>query len=479
MATTAADRLMKQVVNDPGLMSELGTTGLEQYKGLIHEEFLHKLQGRLGILAYREMELNDPIVGAMLYALEMLMRSVSWEVEAVSDSTEDEANAVFVEEVLGDMEHDWADLIGEWMAAPVYGWCGFEIVYKLRNGYSRDADLSSKHSDGKLGISKLAIRHPVTLYRWHMDDERGGRILAMEQQHLSDRAIIPAEKLLLFTVLARKGNPEGMSMLRRCFVPYYRKVHTEEIESIGIERELAGLPVIKAPPSWFLSTASDDEKALLAYMKKVLRRLKTDEQAGLLLPKFMDTNGNALLEFDLVSTGGRRAVDTGPVKEYYSRQMAMSILMDVIMVGHEKVGSYALASSKTNLMGISIGALLDSIERVINRDLIPRLMILNGLPPEASPKVRHGDMETPDLEILGTFVDRLNAAGLDLFPTKTGELERFLARAAGMPADFADDAPERYQERQDMKDAAREALASGPAAPPPGTPAADDEDDEE
>jgi len=457
MSMTASERL-KKAAKDPGLLQELGGSGLEQYNGLIHEEFLAKLSGRMGQLAFREMELNDPIVGAMLYSLEMLMRSVNWNLEpAVEDDAEAEKHAEFIEEVFGDMEHDWAGFIGEWMAAPVYGFAPFEIIWKIRKGYDPNPGKRSKYTDGKIGVSRLAIRHPVTLYRWLIDEEDGGRIIGMEQSHLTTQAVIPAEKLLLFTVLQRKGNPEGTSLLRRCFIPYYRKKKIEEVEGIGIERELNGLPVMHVPSEWFLTTASAEEQALLAYAKKIVKRVKVDEQNGLVLPMFLDDAGNQLLKFELLSAGGRRAIDTGPVKEYYSRQMAMSILMDVIMVGHEQVGSFALASSKTSLMGISIGALLDSIETVINRDLIPRLMTLNGLPPEMSPRLKHGDIETPDLEVLGTFMNNLTAAGFQLFPTESGELERMLLRAANLPDDIAEKAPERFAEAEEQRAAMAEA----------------------
>ena len=470
MSEPASTLLMKELAAngsapsaDAGVINlELGTSGLEQYGGLIHEEFLRKLQGKLGILAFREMEQNDPIVGAMLYALEMLMRSVNWTVEPYEeDNAADEEGAVFIEEVYGDMEHSWGGFIGEWMAAPVYGYAPFEIVWKRRSGYNSNPALSSKFTDGKVGISKLAIRHPVTLLKWHIDDENGERVVAMEQQHAAKRAIIPAEKLLLFTTLQRKGNPEGTSLLRRCFIPYWRKKHIEEIEGIGIERELNGLPMMEVPMEWFNTNASANEQALLAYAKKLVKRVKADEQAGIVVPKIVDENGTDLFKFSLLATNGRRAIDTGPAKEYYSRQMAMSILMDVIMVGHEKVGSFALASSKTSLMGISIGALLDSIEEVHNRDLIPRLMELNGLDPARSPRVKHGDIETPDLDVLGTFISALTAAGFQLFPTKTGELERTLLRAANLPDDIAEESAARFDEAEEMKAAAQEALLTG------------------
>jgi hypothetical protein len=272
---------------------------------------------------------------------------------------------------------------------------------------------------------------------------------------------IPIEKLLLFTTLRRKGSPEGTSLLRRAYVAWYRKKRIEEAEAIGIERELAGLPMFTAPYGWFLSGASSAEKELLSALKRIARRIRTDQESCVVIPAIYDANNNQTLRFELISTGGRRAVDTGPAKEYYSRHIAMSILADVILLGHEKVGSFALASSKTNLFAAGLNALLDDIESVFNRHLIPRLMVLNGMPAERAPMIRHGDVETPDLDVLGDYVSKLAGAGMPLFPTDDGELERELLRAANLPQGIADLAPDMFAQKEEMRAAAAENLASG------------------
>ena len=55
-----------------------GTAGKES---IFFEEFLPELRGIRGVQAYLEMADNDATVGAILFAIEMLMRNVDFSVE--------------------------------------------------------------------------------------------------------------------------------------------------------------------------------------------------------------------------------------------------------------------------------------------------------------------------------------------------------------------------------------------------------------
>ena len=66
------------VVRKPKTFDEYGRKGLKQYAGVMMEEFLPQLQGQRGIEAYKEMESNDDVIGAILFAIKMLIRQVKW-----------------------------------------------------------------------------------------------------------------------------------------------------------------------------------------------------------------------------------------------------------------------------------------------------------------------------------------------------------------------------------------------------------------
>ena len=427
---------MADKINIKLARTELGRTGLEQFNGDIFEEFLPQLQGRRGVKVFREMSDNDPIIGAILFAIEMLIRQVDWNVEPFSTDREDIAAADFLQENMNDMSTTWQNTITEILSMLTFGWSFHELVYKRRLGTNRDEDLSSKFSDGRIGWAKIPIRAQETLWKWIFDDDTG-RLKGMQQQPPPrfNLLTIPIEKALLFRTRVRKGNPEGRSILRNAYRPWYFKKNIETIEGIGIERDLAGLPVAWVPPELLDPAASSEDKAVLNEIKKIVRNIRRDEQEGIVFPMAHDEDGNKIYDLQLLNTGGRRQFDTDKVVQRYDSRIAMTVLADFILLGHEKVGSFALSSDKTNLFSVALGAWLDDIAETFNRKAVAQLFRLNGFRTDRLPKIVHGDIESVPLDELGEYISKLAGAGFPLFPNE--ELENQLLRAANLPVNTA------------------------------------------
>lgn len=413
-----------------GRFAELGNTGLKTWGGIIEEEFLHQLRGEQRYRVFREMADNDDVIGAMMFAVEMRLRAVSFGVEEQEDG--DPETAQFVESTLDDMSHTFDDFISEWMATPVYGVGPFEIVWKRREGDQRDPRRRSKYNDGRIGIRKLAIRSPETIDRWHFDEEGGVQGFAQNAPPSYNPVDIPVEKLLLFRVRSRKGDPSGRSLLRNAYVNYVRKKHIAEFEAIGIERDLAGIPVAYVPTDWFLPGSPFTSQ--VAEIKNIVRNLRRGEQAGVVLPNMLDERGNRLLVLELLGQGGggrQSTMDTTRVIQRLDNGMMGTIMADVIRMGQDKVGSFALSSTKAMLFAAGLSALLDTITETMNRHLVPRLLRLNGLPVDNPPRITHGDVESVPLADLAEFVSKMAGAGMPLFPDVA--LENDLRLAANLP----------------------------------------------
>lgn len=440
-----------------GTFVEIGSTGLKQYAGFIREEYLRELQGQRGMSKFREMG-DDDIGGACLFAIEQLAGQVDWSVEPAEASTEgperktkafppkpaagvkpkpkaldvarppkpelDEKGELLRTALFEDMDRPFRETIREALSMLQYGFAPMEIVYKRRIPKGGDPALSSRFDDGLIGWDKWAIRSQETIYRWLFDVD--GAWVGLEQQAESfPPCTIPSEKLLVFRAGQRRGNPEGRSIMRPAYTSWYFKKRIREIEGIGIERDLNGIPVLTAPENQDWWNQNDPNAGVkLAYAQKLVTSIRNDEQAGLVLPF-----GSTL---ELLGSGNSgKKIDTNQIITRYDQRIAMTMLADFILIGHEQVGSKALAETKTDAFTLALTAFLDHIEDQINRVAVPRLWKLNGWPLENLPRVKHGKVGKVDLVALGDFLQKSSASGLPLFPNTS--LEEHLHNVAEFP----------------------------------------------
>lgn len=406
-----------------GTFVELGATGLQRFSGTVNEEFLTELRGDRARKVYRQMLDNDPIVGALSFAIDRLVRQVVWRVEPGGD----DGAAQFIEDALDDMSSTWDDTLSEILSSLWYGWSYHEIVYKRRQGPGSSGSTRSRFTDNRIGWRKIPIRAQDTLDEWEFDD--AGGVLGMYQRAAPtyERVFIPIQKALLFRPSTHKGNPEGRSLLRNGYRPYFFKRNMENIEAIGLERDLAGLPIMYVPEQLLSSTATNDEKALREELLKILKNIRRDEQEGVMLPMKFDRNtGTQLIKLELLSTGGRRQFDTNAVIGRYNAQILMTVLADFILLGHQEVGSYALGETKSRLFTTSLNTILESIAAIMNRYAIPRLLALNGMPVDDPPTLEHRRLDEVTLDDVLQFVTALN-------PDVDLELENAIRERLNLP----------------------------------------------
>lgn len=416
-----------------------GKTGLVQFSGYVYEEFIPDLQLGRGIQIYKEMRDNDPVIGAMLFAVTTLVSQVKWHVQEGGTESEDIKAKEFLESCMEDMDTGWVSLIKEiFMGMLPFGFDYRECVYKRRLGtFLKDPKYTSAYSDGLIGWRRIAGRSADTIVgpgRWKFDDD--GLLVGAWQISPPDYRLrfLPIEKCLLFrTAYDSKDNPQGRSVLRNCYRPWYFKKNIEVVEGIGVERDLAGLPVMYVPAEWLYSTADQRHKDLVTEYKKILLNVRRDEQDGVILPSMKDEKGNQLIDFKLMSASGSRQFDTDKIIQRKNVEIAMTLLADFILLGHTNTGSFALSDSKTSIFASAIGSFLDEIMDVFNRIEIPRLFMYNkgAFNITKLPKIQHGDIETVDLQKIADYISKLSMSGMQLFPDD--KLENWFRKQAGMP----------------------------------------------
>jgi hypothetical protein len=402
--------------------SEYGKTGIRRFTGRVYEEFLTSLRGLQGIRIYREMADNDDVVGASLYAMERIAAQTSWIVEPYDSSNECKRDAEFLEECRSDMEHSWSDFILEANSCLTYGWSLLEEVYKLRKGDNVDKRINSKYNDGLVGWRKFSRRMQSTLYVWDFEDN--GDVRGMIQNPPPEYIFryVPMDKALHFRTKIEGNNPEGRSILRNAYKAYYFKKSIQILEAIGVERDLVGIPVLQPPEAWDITAPTN--KSLLEFARKLLANLRRDEQEGVFLPP-----GWVLT---LLSIGNsRKQFDVDKIINRYDKRIAITMLAQFIMLGMDRVGSFALSKNQGDLFNIAVQSYINRMADTINKDAIPRLFRLNPTLGRGNklPKIIPSNVAAPNLTELAAYINALAKA--QVLPTDNETLVSALVRLGG------------------------------------------------
>lgn len=415
---------------------EMGYSGLRAFSGRIDDSTLRHLRGFRRAERLRTMAETDDIVGGILLAYETLGKSAPWRVE---QGESEPLQADFLTSCIDDMNRDWSDILSGAFTFLVYGFSPHELVYKRRNGMTPGtrADGSrrapSKFDDGAIGWAKWALRAQTSIPRWWFDEN--GEVTGMWQRiHNTDvrkatnksiigaEVFIPTEKLLLFRTTGQKNNPEGRSMMENAFKQWFIKNHIIEVEAIGAEKDLVGYPIIYAAKG--VEIWGEGAKEVLAFNKamEMAIGMRRDSLMGAVFP--------ADWKVELVRSGGAQAVDLDKLIRAKNQGIAISMLGDFILIGHEGTGSFALRESSDNFFLRGLNGILDILASAMNRQAVPRLMEMNNFEPPY-PTIAHGNPDSPNLEEMLKAIKELRDSGSEVILEE--EIVRAVLERARLP----------------------------------------------
>lgn len=435
---TTAD-IDTELVGKVPITAEVGFTGPRAVGGYIQEEFDPDLRGIRGVRVYDEMRRNDPVIATGLRAIKWVIGRVTWSVEPGGDTPPDKEAAEFLESAMGDMRHPWKSVVASALSMLDFGWAMHEVIWKVRNGPSGDSP--SRYDDGRIAWCHIPVISQETLQRWEMDNQ--GNVYGMQQlvtygagsgthakqgESVSDwRAhwlrTIPLEKCVNFRFDAERENPEGISLLRPVYRPWYLKKQIEEIEAIGIERDLTGVLIIHLPVG---ATDTDKTKAIA-----LLEQFKADDMTGFVAPRHGQGPENGW-EFEIINSPGSKTIDTDRTIQRYQMEIMRAFLAQFLMLGQGKAGSWALSRDHRGMFELALEAIVDSIQDAANQNLVEPLFRLNDFGKlTAIPRIKAGRVGKADM---GVFADMLSKLVEGSLLTPDAELEKFIRTEMELPA---------------------------------------------
>ena len=398
--------------------------GVKVSAGKIEDEYLPELQEEKRFKVFREMS-DDATIAAALAIMRLIVRSGDYKFEA-ADQTKAGIEAQELAEGMffKDMSHTFQDFIDECMSMVTYGFAPFEVVWKQRLGPdNKDPSKKSEFNDGKFGIRKISLRSQRSVDKWLLDENNG--IQGFSQKLDNGKKVdIPIERMLLMRTTTHLNNPEGRSSLRPVYRSWFLKKRIEDLEAIGIERDLAGYPIIYVPNDWADPTAPKETQEAYQMMVQIARDIKRDKNEGIVLPDYRDENGNRTLEVVLLSSGGSRQHDTDKIIQRYKTDILQGFLADFMMLGLNGSGTEALAKVKQDPFFKAMVVFANIPIDVINRHLMPKIWDFNGLNKELMPKLSVFNIEPISIEDITSAVESLSRSGFGMADADTENVLR-------------------------------------------------------
>jgi len=321
--------------------------------GRIREEYLNAMKNwSTEIKLYLEMR-DDPIIGAQLDAIKLPLQAAGFDVEpSPGGAPNDEAAAEWLWDCLNKMDgQTWNSHVEDALELLDFGFSLGEIVLE-------------KRVDGRLWLKNIDPRGQESLVNWDYDPNETDKLVAFVQQDPNGQGTfeIPIDKCVHFKFRGRKGNPQGHSVLRALYRPYKFVRNLEDLEGIGIERDVGGMPIAKLKEGGY---ESND----ITELKKVLKGLRKDEEVYLIEPEGIDIRAYS---------GGSKIYDVNQVIDRWHKVMLMRFFSQFLILGMGNVGTQALVKGSHDFFALALEAVQRYLLETWNLQLVPYLFQFNA-----------------------------------------------------------------------------------------------------
>jgi hypothetical protein len=319
---------------------------------------------------------TDPVIAGIVERMRLIMRSAVWTLRPGGKEDLDKEFAEYCQEGLERLDGGFQAVIGSSATKIVWGFSLFEQVYK-------------REDNGDYQWAAFLPRDQQTIQDWKVEPHTGRLLAAYQLTDDGYQGWIPAWKLLHFRTEPLAGRPEGRPLVRNAYLAWIDKQELRRIIKIGVRRDLVGLPVATAPIELLNPNANPEEVATLSAVTTMLEEVEQDQRMFIVFPSDTDKTGQPTgWKLELMKSPGSRQLKLEEIWSIFDRQIAISMMSEVVLYGTDKVGSYALADVKTSTIAKASGGWMDDDAEHMRTRPCRILQLLN-------PRFAKG--ETPDL----------------------------------------------------------------------------------
>lgn len=377
-------------------MQEQGVSGTPNFGGFVANNERNPKAGSQRYDSAEDIIRNASVVASGMRFFINLVSRPKWTFmpagEAYGETPTAQAKEVaqFVTYAVANMTDSWPRCVRRMAAARFYGFGIHEWTMK-------------KDEDGQIILASLEPRPWQTIQRWDVDLK--GAVLGVEQRspEYGDGFYIPRGKFVYLVDDAFTDSPEGLGLWRHLLEPYERYKAYLQIEAMGFERDLRGIPIGYVPYKKLsqMVTSGDITQeqmdALVAPIEKFVKLAAKGKDTSACVDSStysaINDTGEAIstsqmFDIKLLSASGNGMADIGNAIDRIRYDMATIIGTENLLIGSGDAGSRALSENKSRDLYLNADACLNDVVSAVQRDLIPPLMIYNNIPRELWPTAK-------------------------------------------------------------------------------------------
>jgi hypothetical protein len=396
----------------------VGSPGTAVFSGyVVNNEKDSRLSSSERYTTYSEMLANTAIVAqGVRYFLNMVGKA-GWHAEPADDSAEAEEKAELVTEMMYDMLTPWHRIVRR---TAMYNFWGFSIqewTAKVRE-------------DGVIGLLDIEPRSQKTIEKWDLDT--AGRVLGVVQRNPQDgsEVYLPREKIVYTVDDTLNDSPQGLGLFRHLIKISKRLERYELLESWGFETDLRGMPIARGPFSAMEemitqgSLTRAQATALQQPMLEFIESHNKNPELGMILDSATYSTSDernapsSVRQWDVEILQGepQGQKEVAASIERLNREMARVLGVEQMLLGGDSTGSFALAKDKSQSLGLTIDATLQSVRETMEKDLLDPIWKLNNWDPKLKPTFVIEKVQYRDIEQVVNTLEILARAGAPLSP---------------------------------------------------------------
>lgn len=246
--------------------------------------------------------------------------------------------------------------------------------------------------------------------------------LRQAQQFSQTGAVrIDSRKVGVSAYAASQSRPMGTSALDAAYTPWKEKNLIQEYLLVGIQKDLAGTPVLRVPVDLFekAKEANSDAAATLAQLQEHMANLHAGDQTFMILPSdaFNDAGSGALqydVDFKGISGTGKN-FDLVSIIEQKKKAIYNVLGASHLITGENGGGSLNMLEGQVGIQAHYSNRDNMIVDDMMNKTVIPFILMLNGMNDEKTkdiPQYCHGDVQPLSVDEVSKALQRTGAVGL-------------------------------------------------------------------